>query len=211
MAEMHRQGRPPGEIARKFGLSKAQVSRDLKEINKKLFAADASKKDRIRAEILAENRLMKKMLWEDYKRSREDKEVQYKKKITSEPSQNVAQNGGNDAESGTERLEGSIRTETQYGNRAIIDSIGKCLDREAKLWGVNEGESADHRPTKAVDFIEAVKLVKVPVDESNKVVVAGAEAGLAPAEQAAAPTPPDQDRIKPNADSEGLQFEVVKK
>ena len=162
IAEMHRRGRPLAEIAQHFNLSKSQVSRDLKAIYGELFKANATEKARIRAEILAENKLMKKVLWEAYYRSVGDKEVQTKRKISTESSAGVAQNGES-VEKGTERYEVSARTEGQVGNHSIIDSIGKCLDREARLQGVEQAEKVEVNIPQQINVVEVVRTVRESV------------------------------------------------
>ena len=129
IAEMQRRGRPLAEIAAHFKLSKSQISQDLKQIYRELFPATASAKLKLRAEIFDENRLIKKELWEAWERSKEDKEVQAKKKIASE----AQGDGQNEPKEASERTEVSIRSGEKQVSRFLRKSKSLTLSQFPKV------------------------------------------------------------------------------
>src|ERR1700730_13524169 len=137
IGEMSIEGMSQYEIAEKLGLSQSQVSRDLKEISKRAAATDPTDKAKLRAQLRRVSMHMRKKLFAGFNRSTEDKEVQTKKQVALQGAESDALNGGRKAKGPSERMEASLRSEGQCGNPAYMSEIGKCLDREARLLGLN--------------------------------------------------------------------------
>jgi hypothetical protein len=172
IGEMHMQGASQLEIADKFGLSQPQVSRDLKEIYRRMAPTSASEKAKLRARWLAESALMKKKLWAAWNRSTEDKEVQTKKQVALQGANGDAGDGGKSAQKGaSERMEASLRSEGQCGNSSFMSELGKCLDREARVNGLN-AEELELSGGKPIQFIrvmvrEPKQVTSMPQDSAT--------------------------------------------
>jgi predicted transcriptional regulator len=156
--EMSIEGISQYEIAEKFGLSQSQVSRDLKEISKRATETEPADKAKHRDQLRKVSVHMRKKLFTAYNRSTKDKEVQTKKKVVIQGAESDALKGGRKAKGPSECMEASLRSEGQCGNPAYMSEIGKCLDREAKLFGLNVVEKLELR---SGDKPVQVKFVRV--------------------------------------------------
>ena len=120
--EMHYQRIPHKEIAAHFNVSESQIKKDLTAIHRLLLPENASERFKAQKRILGKFELLEKHLWEAWVKSTKDKEVQSKKKIVSE---------------GAERMEVSVKTESQSGSAALAGELRRCLLDQAKLLGAN--------------------------------------------------------------------------
>src|SRR2546425_9240796 len=82
ITKMAIRGVPQSQIAKKFGLTQQQVSHDLKEVRARLLPLQTDHVLQARAERMTELALIKQEYWEQWERSKMDKEVQTQEKIT---------------------------------------------------------------------------------------------------------------------------------
>ena len=90
--------------------------------------------------------LLERHLWAALAKSTKDKEVQSKKKIVSEGE-------GNDGNAPAERIEVSVKTESQSGSAALAGELRRCLLDQAKLLGANNPDKVDVVRTKRIEII----------------------------------------------------------
>jgi hypothetical protein len=155
IAEMHAGGMPQREIARQFGLTQAQICRDLKEIYQRWAAAD-NKPDLkvVRERVLAKLADLEKTYRKAWLESLKPKEVVSKKQV-SIPGEATGEGANLKMSADRERNEASLRTEEREGNVAFLNGILACIDRECKLRGVDAPQKLD------VNVFEPIKIIRV--------------------------------------------------
>jgi hypothetical protein len=164
IAGLHFAGRSQKEIADQLGLSKSQICRDLKEINRrrKREIGNEDTHTLIAKEITRIDHV-EEMASQAYKRSSMVEEIQSQEKTSPDPGETVAGSQGKKARRVQEgRLKASLRTKGRDGNPAFLKIMLECSKMRSSLQGLLDApkkvEPSDGR--KQIELIEVVKSVK---------------------------------------------------
>lgn len=122
-AEMYLQGASQEQIAERLGVSREQVTYDMREIRKQWQDRTALAIDERKAEELARLSLLERRFWEAYEDSRKD--------FTANT---VAVISGAKGQNGTRKVK---RTETRSGDPRFLDGVQQCIAMRCKLLGLN--------------------------------------------------------------------------
>jgi len=118
IAERYLRGDYQADIARDLGISQQQVSYDLKVIRAEWLAASVRDFDAAKAQELAKIDQVEVEYWAAWKRSQEDKEIEFE-------------------ESGPKGRRSGSRTEGQAGAPAFLEGVLKCIERRCKILGLD--------------------------------------------------------------------------
>jgi hypothetical protein len=151
IAGMYLEGLPQRDIADRFGLSQSQISRDLKEIQRRWATPDSQDVMALRAKELARLDHLEQQAWAAYNRSRQPEETQSKEKTITD---NHAGNGQKSSTKGpADRMKASIRTKNRDGNPAFMKIALDCCRQRIKLLGVEAPAKLEDATPKQIQFI----------------------------------------------------------
>lgn len=122
-----------------YTLTPQQVSLDLRRIEQRWQAAQIEHFDAARTRQLAELAHIKRTAWAEYWRSRETAETTVTEQIVAAASA-VA---GTTPPAPAGRQRAQIRKEGRLGDPRYLDTVLKCIEREAKLRGLDAAVSVD--------------------------------------------------------------------
>jgi predicted DNA-binding protein YlxM (UPF0122 family) len=160
IAEMHAQDMSQSEIAAALSVTQQQISHDLKEIYRRWAEPNPKKLGVIKARLLTEIRLNKKIMRQAWRDSLKPKETASKKQVST-PGGVVA--AGEDARPDRERNEASLKTEERDGNVAFMREVREYISLEIKLHGLNAPEQLAVTDGGApIKFIEIHRPASVP-------------------------------------------------
>lgn len=164
MFKMWVRGATQGEIAKHFGVHQTQVSHDLKELCDADILDRKEEVKRLRSERLMELSLVKQEFWQQWDKSKLDKEVQTQEKITNTDGENSNKSGG------SERIKAALRTEGQCGDPAFLDGIRKVIQEECKIAGLyapkqleHSGKDGEPMPIQIIEVVRPAPKVE-PID-----------------------------------------------
>jgi hypothetical protein len=194
IAGLYREGRSQKEIAEQFGLSKSQISRDLKEIHHKWTSEIGNEEAHtLRRQELDRIDHLEEMASKAFERSCLAEETQSQEKISPDPAENVAGSQGKKARTVQEgRLKASIRTKGRDGNPAFLRVIAECIKMRCALLGVEAPKKMEHSSgTKPVQLqiIEVIRPSPGPVSPESP----PEPPPLEPPPPSPAPVPPPDD------------------
>lgn len=124
---LYLEGKTQEFIAEIMGVSRTQITYDLKVIQKRWREQTTVDLDESKAIELARIDNLERVSWMAWERSKEDKETTFTKR---------GEKGDREA---------SIRREGQSGNPAFLDRISWCIDRRCKLLGLDAPVKLDAR------------------------------------------------------------------
>ncbi|MBM4073284.1 MAG: hypothetical protein FJ271_30835 [Planctomycetes bacterium] len=141
---MSLKGATQQKIAKHFGVSQSQISRDLNAIHKRRAKANEATLKELRDRELAKLDLIERECWVAWAKSQEPKEVSSQEKTT-----------GGEVDGG-DKLKASIRTEGQCGNPAFLKVILDCIKQRASLLGLADAKKMQLDGGKPIQIIEVV-------------------------------------------------------
>ena len=120
VARRYLQGEMQEQIAQSFGVSQAQISKDLTVIRAAWLAAAVRDFDAARAQELAKIDAVEREYWEAWERSKKDKETTL-----------------HDVDGAKQIKKATIRREGQSGNAAYLAGILTCIERRCSILGLD--------------------------------------------------------------------------
>jgi transposase len=162
IAGLYLEGRSQKEIAERFGLSKSQISRDLKEIHQRWKSEIGNEKTLIlRAKELERIDHLEDKASKAFERSCMAEETQSQEKISPDAAENVAGSRAKKARTAQGgRLKASIRTKDRDGNPAFLRVIAECIKMRCALLGVEAPKKKEHssgdKPVQ-LQYIEVIR------------------------------------------------------
>lgn len=131
VAELRLKGYTQLQIADQLEVTQANVSRDLKVLEKKWRESALRDFDLDRTMTLEKLRLAEKEYWDAWQRSQESKETSVREQLRNAIS---SESGGPIAGNGRVRL--STKTEQKTGEAVFLNGVVKCVELQAKLLGL---------------------------------------------------------------------------
>lgn len=120
VARRYLHGEMQSEIARSFGLSQAQISKDLAAVRAAWLRSAIRDFDAAKAQEIAKIDEVERAAWAGWERSTQDKEV-------------VIREAGADQKP----KKATLRKEGQSGNPAFLQTILSCIERRCKILGLD--------------------------------------------------------------------------
>lgn len=131
IAKLYIQGKYQSEIAGMMGLTQQQISYDLKVIQKEWLQNTTFALDDYKAKELAKIDLLERTFWDAWERSLEE----FRSQVTK------AKGSQKGKPNQAERI---IKTEDRNGDPRYLDGVMKCIERRAKLLGLDSPEKREH-------------------------------------------------------------------
>lgn len=122
LAENYLHGMSQWQIAQEFGVSQAQICRDLQTLRKRWLESSLRDFDELKAQELAKIDQLEAEYWAAWQRS-----VGQKQKKTTERTN--AQGGARD--------KAAIHTEEMTGDPRYLQGVERCIERRCKLLGLD--------------------------------------------------------------------------
>jgi transcriptional regulator with XRE-family HTH domain len=118
VARRYLQGQTQSEIAGVFGVSQAQISKDLAAIRAAWLASAVRDFDAAKAQELAKIDTVEREYWLAWERSKKDKETEY-------------------SEDSSKGFKSGKRREGQAGNPAFLAGVLTCIERRCAILGLD--------------------------------------------------------------------------
>lgn len=126
VARRYLQGQTQSEIADVFGVSQAQISKDLAAIRAAWLASAVRDFDALKAQELAKIDAVEREYWLAWERSKKDKEI------------SVQEGGEVDPQTRKPRIKKVVmRKEGQAGNPAFLAGVLTCIERRCAILGLD--------------------------------------------------------------------------
>lgn len=126
VARRYLQGQTQSEIADVFGVSQAQISKDLAAIRAAWLASAMRDFDAAKAQELAKIDTVEREYWLAWERSKKDKEI------------SVQEGGEVDPQTRKPRIKKVVmRKEGQAGNPAFLAGVLTCIERRCAILGLD--------------------------------------------------------------------------
>ena len=126
VARRYLQGQTQSEIADVFGVSQAQISKDLAAIRAAWLASAVRDFDALKAQELAKIDAVEREYWLAWERSKKDKEI------------SVQEGGEVDPQTRKPRIKKVVmRKEGQAGNPAFLAGVLTCIERRCSILGLD--------------------------------------------------------------------------
>ena len=126
VARRYLQGQTQSEIADVFGVSQAQISKDLAAIRAAWLASAMRDFDAAKAQELAKIDTVEREYWLAWERSKKDKEI------------SVQEGGEVDPQTRKPRIKKVVmRKEGQAGNPAFLAGVLTCIERRCSILGLD--------------------------------------------------------------------------
>ena len=126
VARRYLQGQTQSEIADVFGVSQAQISKDLAAIRAAWLASAMRDFDALKAQELAKIDAVEREYWLAWERSKKDKEI------------SVQEGGEVDPQTRKPRIKKVVmRKEGQAGNPAFLAGVLTCIERRCSILGLD--------------------------------------------------------------------------
>lgn len=129
------QGQTQSEIAAHFGLSQAQISKDLAIIRAAWLASAVRDFDAAKAQELAKIDEVERAAWEGWKRSTEEKQIAVQEQY-DDPIVTTDAKGQTQIKSKV-RKHASLRKEGQAGSPSFLNTILTCIERRCAILGLD--------------------------------------------------------------------------
>jgi hypothetical protein len=126
------------QIAEEIGISRAQVSYDLKELKKRWREDALANTEELQAVALAKCRHLEKTFWESWDQS---KEVRETTTSTTEKTVGTASEGG--SASSPLRQKAAMKKEQRDGDPRFLQGVERCRAMECELLGLNAKKGID--------------------------------------------------------------------
>jgi hypothetical protein len=196
IADLHLRGVRQVEIARRFGLSKAQICKDLAAVHARWRETSKPDLETIKCRQLTKLEMLQKMHWEAWEVSQRPKEIVSKKQIST-PGTTDGQE-----QADRERNEASIRTEERDGSVAFLKEVRECIKMECEIHGLTgrkvELTGSENGPP--IQFIEVRRPPSAPPPEAE--ATEAARESAPPPDEAVLPRglskPPPQETNQPS-------------
>lgn len=162
IAKWYLQGWTQAKIAEELGLSRTQITYDLRVIQKQWVKNTTFALDEYKGKELAKIDVVESEAWEAWEKSKEQYKRQYEsfkgiKKITDENGIDKIQ---------PQYVDKSIETENQYGNSKYLELVMKCIERRCKMLGIDAPSKFEHTGKDGVQ-LETKIVVNLPT-QMNK-------------------------------------------
>ena len=135
VTEMYLQGVPQFKIAEALGVSKGQISQDLKKLSQAWKQSAIIDMDEIKQKELSKVDLVEKNAWEAWHRSCDVKTKKSMKKKGSSTKLGKAL--------GNEEKEQSFTEEQQIGDPRFLEQIMKCVAKREEILGYGAAKKVD--------------------------------------------------------------------
>jgi len=119
IARLYLQGKTQAEIAIQIGVSRVQISYDLKAIQNEWREKRFRDIDQMKADQLAKIDEIEREAWNAWRRSQEDKVVSVAERVVDE----------------AERSKTSLRKEGQAGDPRFLERVSWCVEQRLKIFG----------------------------------------------------------------------------
>jgi hypothetical protein len=124
IARWYLQGRPQSEIAEELGVSRPQISYDLRAIRKAWLESSIVDFNEARSRELAKLDLLESTHWDAWLRSISPKKTETAKNVVGPKEKPI-------------RDEFFAKEEQQVGDKRFLDGVAWCIERRCKLFGLD--------------------------------------------------------------------------
>jgi hypothetical protein len=138
VAELYLRGRTQSEIGQELGVSRQQISYDLKVLQKRWQEAALSDFSQKKAQELAKIDALERAYWQAWQDSKRDRGTTT---TATEKSGGAEANDGEQRNSS--RMKASMRKEERDGNPEFLKGVERCINRRCAILGLDAPQKSE--------------------------------------------------------------------